>query len=127
MYNYLEAQVARTIIAAGMTYEYEKRFNDKNINGFFSVDFRIRELPAIVEVTYWDSIAHKSSIITRKFDNLKERIRGHSFVVVTKPSMCEHYKGLLPDYVTVLSATQLGLFLAGLRNSKRSGVTNSEK
>lgn len=127
MYNRLEVQTARSILDAGLSYEYEKRFDAYNLNGFFSVDFMIREVQAIIEVTYWDDLIQKSAIILRKFLLLKKKYPAHSFVIVTKPSMCEHYKWLLPEYVTVLTANQLGPFLAGFRYSKRSGVTNSEK
>jgi hypothetical protein len=124
MYNYLETCVAKDLLLLGLTYQYEKKFPNENLNGFFSVDFIVNEIPLIIEVTYWDKIDKKCAELKRKFSYFRGLFPNHSFIVVTKKSLCDGYKRLLPDNISLLTRDELVENIAVLTLGI-SGVTNS--
>jgi hypothetical protein len=121
MYNGLEVEVAKRLLGAGVTYSYAKIVQAENLNGFFSVDFLVTEPPMIIEATYWDKPEQKSKELERKFISLRSRFPHYLFVVVSRASMYEHYKWLLPDTVTVLTPNQLEQFIARLNLQAKRG------
>ena len=127
MYNDLEVQVAKLLLSLGFTYSYGKVVRSDNLNGFFSIDFVVNGFPIIIEVTYWDKIEAKCLELERKFREYKNIFPNYSFIVTTTPAMCDYYKRFLPDNILVLTPKQLEHFMAGFRQSKRSGVTDSTK
>jgi len=125
MYNYLEASVAKVFISAGLKYEYEYQFHANNMNNFMSIDFVIADQKLLVEVTYWDKIYDKCLQLKKKFIQARALFPGYHPVVITKKSMRDYFKRLLPDSTKVLTLDELGVFVAGLKHSNFSGVTNS--
>lgn len=118
MYNYLEVQTARALKSKGLTYHYERRVPADNLNRLFSIDFIVNELPILLEVTYWDKAQQKCRKLERKFSHFRTLFPGYVFIVVTKPRMRDFYKRLLPDYINVLTVSQLESLIAGFHFSK---------
>ncbi|MFH0737630.1 MAG: hypothetical protein V1827_03670 [Candidatus Micrarchaeota archaeon] len=118
MYNYLEVRTADILLKYGLTYVYEKRFSSDNINGFISLDFYVNEIPLLIEVTYWDKVDKKCHDLIRKSARFQEQLPERSLLVITKRSMRDHYKRLLPDSIIVLIPCELEHYIAGFHLSK---------
>jgi len=123
MYNYLEKRVATILFSHGIKYQYEKLIKKEGINPFFSVDFFLKNHNIIIEVTYWDKIEEKAKKLNGKFLLLSTIYPNAKIFVVTKRSLRDSYKRLLPDNTFVLTPNEL---IAGIHLYGDSGVTNSK-